>query len=328
MRTFEIKKTKRFWNIQRTGKTITVNWGKIGGKPTARSSDSPDQHRAMMKYQEQIAEKLRDGYKETTSDDLPGMDSTGRALEEAMAEDPDDLAATMAFADWLSEQADPRHQARSEFIRVQLQLEDESLPAAQQKKLKKREKELLKANERHWLGWRLADVLIDGGGNPGLIHSTKIDELRTYRRGRLDRLAMKCLNEEIARTILASPLARTIRELDLDYCEWGEDSLGALRSSDALRNLRSLHLHDSNDEDQIDQLVASFPHIEELQIDAFDYDVGSLFQMKNLGNLRKMHIEDANAYNVEALAKNTPPGRRTQVAPASWLIIPTACQLP
>src|SRR5262245_11648428 len=133
MRTFETKKTGRFWSIQRDKKKITVRYGKVGGKATVRTSEAGSPALAVQKYQTQIAEKLRAGYEETTTDDVAPLDATGQALESALVESPDDLAAQMAFADWLSEQADPRHQARSEFIRVQMQLEDESMPVAQRK---------------------------------------------------------------------------------------------------------------------------------------------------------------------------------------------------
>src|SRR4051794_38382814 len=128
MRTFETKKTGRFWSIQRDGKKITVRYGKLGGKATVRSSEARDAAAAIERYQTQIAEKLGADYEETTTDDVPPLDATGQAMEAALVEDPDDLANHAAFADWLSEQADPRHQARGEFVRVQLQLEDEELP--------------------------------------------------------------------------------------------------------------------------------------------------------------------------------------------------------
>ena len=58
--------------------------------------------------------------------DLSTLDATGQALQAAVVEGPDDLAAHMALADWLSEQADPRLQARGELIRTQLALEGQS----------------------------------------------------------------------------------------------------------------------------------------------------------------------------------------------------------
>lgn len=84
-----------------------------------------------------------------------------QALEEVLVADPDDTTAHMAYADWLSEQDDPKDRARGEFVSVQLALADESRPAEQRKRLRKREGELLKAHQREWLG-ELAPFLLDG----------------------------------------------------------------------------------------------------------------------------------------------------------------------
>src|SRR4051794_27599896 len=66
------------------------------------------------------------------------------ALEAALIENPDDVAAHMAYADLLSEDDDPR----GEFIQVQLALEDEKLPVRERKQLERRERELLTENFR------------------------------------------------------------------------------------------------------------------------------------------------------------------------------------
>src|SRR5262245_46076261 len=110
MRSFEMKKTQRFWSIERDRKKITVRYGKVGGKAGVRTSESGNVGDALRKYQQQIGEKMRAGYEETTTDDAAELDATGRALEGALTENPDDLATLLAFADYLSEQADPRHQ--------------------------------------------------------------------------------------------------------------------------------------------------------------------------------------------------------------------------
>src|SRR5437773_11188809 len=70
------------------------------------------------------------------------------AFEQAILENPDEVANYAAYADWLTEQGDPR----GEFIQVQLALEDESVPAKKRQELKRREKALLKEHEREWLG--------------------------------------------------------------------------------------------------------------------------------------------------------------------------------
>src|SRR3954471_625645 len=74
--------------------------------------------------------------------------SLRESLEQALVENPDDLASHMAYADYLTEQGDPR----GEFVRVQLALEDGSKPLAERKKLRAVEKKLLQAHAAEWLG--------------------------------------------------------------------------------------------------------------------------------------------------------------------------------
>src|SRR6516162_8766171 len=76
------------------------------------------------------------------------MSDTRAALEEAIADNFDDVAAHAAYADYLREQGDPR----GEFIQVQLALEDPKRPAAERSRLQKREADLLSKHARAWLG--------------------------------------------------------------------------------------------------------------------------------------------------------------------------------
>src|SRR5262245_49341694 len=73
---------------------------------------------------------------------------TGDALLRACFENPDDDTPRLAYADWLDENGDPD---RAEFIRVQLELERGQSDDARAR-LRDREKELLAADEREWLG--------------------------------------------------------------------------------------------------------------------------------------------------------------------------------
>src|SRR5438309_995094 len=87
---------------------------------------------------------------------MTSPDALRAALEAGLAENPDDRATLMAYSDFLTEQGEPR----GEFIRVQLGLEDEGLPAGERRKLRARERQLLKTHERGWLGL-LAPYLLD-----------------------------------------------------------------------------------------------------------------------------------------------------------------------
>ena len=154
---------------------------------------------------------------------MPAPAGTREVLEAALADDPDDLAAHAAYADLLIEQGDPR----GEFVRVQLALEDESLPAKERKKLQKREKELLAAHERAWLG-ELAPLLLGTPEEQRAMfaaqlhpsHRNRIEYLAEHihfrhgwARGWLDRLECENLTVEMARTLGRAPIARLLRAL-------------------------------------------------------------------------------------------------------------------
>src|SRR5262249_50825823 len=79
-----------------------------------------------------------------------------RAIEDAIAEDFDDLASHAAYADLLTEQGDPR----GEFVRAQLDAETLSLPEPQRQRAWERAGQLRQSHERAWLGG-LAKVLLD-----------------------------------------------------------------------------------------------------------------------------------------------------------------------
>ncbi|HKB34812.1 MAG TPA: TIGR02996 domain-containing protein, partial [Gemmataceae bacterium] len=67
---------------------------------------------------------------------------------QAIIEEPDDVGLRLIFADWLDERGDPR----GEFIRVQCLLEEIEEDDPRRVELKTRERELLAAHEREWLG--------------------------------------------------------------------------------------------------------------------------------------------------------------------------------
>ena len=145
MRTFKFvdDDAYKFWKIELSGTSYTVTYGRIGGKgrTTVKSFATPEKAKAA--YEKIIAEKLGKGYIETTPvQTAPKLENT---LEMALFANPDDIATHAAYADWLGEQGDPR----GEFIQVQLQLEDPSVPAANRKKLQKRVKEAARRARSH-----------------------------------------------------------------------------------------------------------------------------------------------------------------------------------
>ncbi len=156
-----------------------------------------------------------------------------QALEAALAEDPDDLAAHRAYADVLTEQGDPR----GEFVQVQLALEDESRPPEERKRLQRRERELLDAHEKEWLG-ELGPLLL---GTPDEQRALFAAEMRYpdrlnyttenmhfrhgWARGWLDRFECDNLSVEMARKFGRAPVARLLRAL---VCR-GDEGAGVYR---------------------------------------------------------------------------------------------------
>src|SRR5262245_27701685 len=126
-------------------------------------------------------------------------------LEKAIADNPTDVAAHAAYADYLTQQGDPR----GEFIRVQLALEDLKRPVHEREELARREQELLEQHSRSWLG-SLAPYLLDQQGMADLrpwaeLGSDPPTRERKYafafRRGSLAELYVPVLTVEFSRTL-------------------------------------------------------------------------------------------------------------------------------
>src|SRR5262245_40951791 len=131
-----------------------------------------------------------------------------KALEQAINDDPEDLAAHAAYADFLMEQGDPQ----GEFIQLQLTLENARLPAAQRKKLQKREKELLDAHKAEWVGeW--ADLAQSTG--PEGRAQVDFPGPKPFRmiRGLLAEVTIDDLTLECAHAFVAAPQTRFVRRL-------------------------------------------------------------------------------------------------------------------
>ena len=157
MRTFTFSEgsSNKFWSIDLQGAGFTVTFGRIGAKGQAQLKSFPSEAAASKEHDKLVAEKLKKGYVESAA--VPARPSPLRdSLERALDESPDDLASHMAYADLLSEEGDPH----GEFIQLQLRLEDRGVPPDERRKLKAREKQLLKQHEREWLGG-LAEYVLD-----------------------------------------------------------------------------------------------------------------------------------------------------------------------
>jgi uncharacterized protein (TIGR02996 family) len=308
MRTFQ-RGRDRFWNIRRQGTTVSVAYGKVGGKAQTRKTVSRPESAARRLYQRMIREKLEDGYVETTA--APGsLQAVGLALEAALVENPDDLSAHMAYADWLSEQPEAALQARGEFIRVQLRLEARRLSAEERKKLTRKEKQLRIAHEHEWLGPRLADYLIDGGGDQVHVAVTDAEEApREYRRGWLDKLAVLYLDKGLGGALAESPAIRLLRELVVKDTSDEAEAVAPLAAAKTLLNVRKLTVEDYSSDAPVSDLIANLPRVEEIHLLAAGLDSGRLFGLRNLENLRVLHVAGAEQYPIRDIAANASLGR-------------------
>jgi uncharacterized protein (TIGR02996 family) len=316
MRTFVLNrgKSSRFWNIYRF--TAAVGFATSSGTTGPGEVEFvhiPDGNPAS-EVKRRVAEKLAEGYVETTKAPWHGgYESALRSsLEDALVENPDDTAAHMAYADHLIELGDPR----GEFIQVQLALEDDSLIAAQRKKLKTREAALLKKHERAWLGpmagfW--IDKLDKEDGEP---ISWEPHQHR-WRRGWIDGLdffdGWGCVPAARAR----APLLRLVRELRIPSGDYDADRNGYenLAESGFLGNVRVLQLgkvgtaNFFRDTASARSFYENMPHLEELHL----YNGEEPFDAA-LPHLRQLTAHHGRSYPLQELAANTSMGNLTHLA--------------
>jgi uncharacterized protein (TIGR02996 family) len=334
MRTFTYSdaKSHKFWNIDVQGETLTVTYGRTGSAGQSQTKTFKDTAMAQKEHDKLVKEKLAKGYTETAPAAAPS--ATQLALERALVENPDDLAAHSAYADYLSDQGDPR----GELIQVQLALEDAAKCAAERKQLQEQEKKLLKAHARDWLG-ELAPYLLEG-------HDPDRGPKYQFARGWLDSLEISSLSLSLARALARAPQARLLRRLvieettDPDEEEGGANGgapevpaevdersvpLWPLIKSPALRNVRVFQLGVQAEDvvstytgayDVAVPLVKGMPRLEELYLLAHmsGDDLGALFGLKSLRNLRDLqvyHVE--HGYPLAVLARNASLGRLTRL---------------
>jgi uncharacterized protein (TIGR02996 family) len=246
------------------------------------------------------------------------------ALEQALVEDPDDLAAHMAYADFLQERGDPR----GEFISVQLALEDPARPPRDRVRLEAHEQELLAAHAREWLG-DLAPHLLDSPA-----HAFRL------ARGWLWRLVVRRDNGGLARAVVLAPQVRLLRELIVEEdprlreqrgsADWPSPSTALcptdlLARSPWLGNVRVLQVGEQPERDDfrcfsgyayspgLPALVARLPRVEELHLFTKRYDPVPVFAqaLPRLRVLQVYHLADR--YPLEVLAANPSLGRLTHL---------------
>jgi uncharacterized protein (TIGR02996 family) len=137
------------------------------------------------------------------------------AFEQAILNAPNEVSHYAAYADWLSEQGDPR----GEFMAVQLSLEDSAHSSRELERLRTREKELLDAHQEQWLG-PLAPFLLHENTLVG--HPEDSDDQQRpnyewrFERGFLSSLTVRYLSVPTARAIRDDPATAFLRELVIE----------------------------------------------------------------------------------------------------------------
>jgi uncharacterized protein (TIGR02996 family) len=341
MRTFVFDdgKSHKFWNIELSGTSFTVTYGKVGTQGQTQTKSFPDVTRARKEHDKLVAEKLKKGYTETTPASTPAPTPTSplrQALETALVENPDDLATHSAYADYLTEQGDPR----GEFIQVQLALENPALLPKERKKLEKRETELLAQHAKEWLGEVGRFLVGDWSGADKPYHFV-------FHRGWLDLVRVLPFHEAIFTALARSPEARLLRRLEVVYDMQyhfrafsqftgplnkvlvegeleNDDSANIvppLLESPYLTNLRvfKMGFSDTPDRiaystciilfqgcttDQVLELLAKCPRLEELYLNTGLHGIDRLFASRKLGNLRVLQYYYSGGYPLTTLAKN------------------------
>jgi uncharacterized protein (TIGR02996 family) len=296
------EKSLKFWNITLQGKRCTVRFGKVGTAGQTQTKEFKDEARAKKGHDKLVAEKLGKDYVETTpAAPAGGSDSVREALEAAIRDDPDDLAAHSALADYLQERGDPR----GEFIAVQLALEDPKRPAAQRKKLKQQEQKLFFAHGREWLGPTLDDAGCrwDAASTQG--------RATTFRRGWLWALSVESVDDECARVfqaLAATPEARFLHDLTIE--REPDVSLKVLARAAFAPFLRRLHLGEQQGYTHtggagLAMLVSACPRLESLLVYAHlrQADAARLFAA-SMPALRDLEVCCTWHYPLDVLAKN------------------------
>ena len=343
MRTFQLSDatSHKFWNIEVKGNAYTVTYGKIGTAGQTQTKTFKDAATAQAEADKIIKEKTKKGYAETTP---KASVSDAEAFDAALIANAADLAGWSAYADYLTEQGDPR----GEFMQVQIALEDESRSKKERETLKKKEAALLKKHEATWLG-ALAPFLIDPPERKSSWQSAEVKY--AFRRGWLAELEIPYLGVEFTRALNKAAEAKFLQKLhvhtnayevpegegadaDEDTYKPGPD-LPKNADSDNMAyhllsrfphfaSVRAFHLGNpvENDWDESDQChtdgelahhyVKQMPHIEELRLLAHSVDMNKLFVLP-MPQLRVLQVFHSHKYPLDKLAANPTLGNLTHL---------------
>jgi uncharacterized protein (TIGR02996 family) len=346
MRTFVLNDRGRykFWDVELSGVEVTFSQGQVGrpaGRTETMSFASAEQ--ARQEHDKLIKEKTDKGYVETTLPDVPALPpaaSLRDALERAILDDPSDLAAHAAYADWLSEQSSPADAARAELIRIQLALEGEPLAVAERQTWLARARALIEQHQRDWAGPWVGLARYDRAPeDTGQLDFPEPRPVR-YVRGLPAEAVVGEASLGWAAAFATCPHSWLVRKLSVGGFSWQEPEEGpetpippelaflrqvgggnavveALKRWAGLANLRTFQLGWTADEGyegpcrfrctvsgrKAHELVARMPRLEEVYLFAKDVNGGALFALP-MPCLRVLQVYHARHYPLERLAEN------------------------
>lgn len=257
--------SKKFWEIEVSGKTFTARWGRIGttGQEKTQTFGSPAE--AKKEAEKLEASKVKKGYRAAGAPKAPrpalpeGLTVHDEGLAARIRERRDDPSAYLVYADWLTEHASPV----GELITVQ-----HALAKGKDAALSKRETQLLASLALP------ARSLATVGFRFGLFDWLRLENAEDWMSETFDPLAL-------AGPLFAHTACGALRELRIGILRWDEndrDVPAVLRAAGErpwAQGLERLHLGDvSRDIDMAHHVVgavgavvtASFPKLRWLKI--------------------------------------------------------------
>lgn len=230
------------------------------------------------------------------------MKKIREALEAALRENPDDLAAAMAWADHAAEHGDPR----GEFAQVQIALEDPSRSPAQRQELQERETELLERHKAEWLGPMAG--LFAGTEPIGMGYFAERYNRFTFVRGWLHTLHLDCISPSLVEAVKVCPTAGCLRDLGINHEDYESPCLEILPELPFLETLRTFRLGYEDDQCRVHtqtfpSVLAHMPRLEELRLYASGRWMAEVFTLP-LPRLRKLVAHHDHDYPLERLAAN------------------------
>ncbi len=281
--------------------------------------------------EKQIRQKITRGYTEIEKPTIRGsrlkqsaaVARLHKPFLESIAKSPDDITEYMVYADWLLEQGDPR----GEFIHLQLQLEDETVPQKDRAKLKQRESELTQEYATDWLGDLAPELL--AGEIPESNHRWRPQEQpyqHSFHRGFPGNLTVMILLPEFAAKLKKSGVCRWLRQFVLrrvysaNMLAYEFEVFASLRNDSQsfpgweelvgtrFDNLRHFEVNEGGSKYSsapgVERLIRKMPRLQSLELHAHELDTAAIFKLK-MPNLRSISIHDAHEYDVQALSRNS-----------------------